>query len=118
MTPPDQRGKSTTTILSKEGGKTIKGGRRTGKYADDDDSSDDNDWWTNEYWTFKKCICNLFALFTNTSHKLLATLSEHFRPIGMPFLFSGYNKCEIKITCSETFLHLGRSNNTFGLLAS
>ena len=43
MTPPDQRGKS-TTILSKKGGKTIKGGRRTGKYADDDDSSDDNDW--------------------------------------------------------------------------
>ena len=43
MTPPDQRNKAKTTILSKKGGKTIKGGRRTGKYADDD-SSDDNDW--------------------------------------------------------------------------
>jgi hypothetical protein len=44
VTPPDQRGKAKTTILSKKGGKTIKGGRRTGKHADDDDSSDDNDW--------------------------------------------------------------------------
>jgi len=44
VTPPDQRGKPKTTILSKKGGKTIKGGRRNGKYADDDDSSDDNDW--------------------------------------------------------------------------
>lgn len=44
MTPPDQRNKAKTTILSKKGGKTIKGGRKTGKYADDDDSSDDNDW--------------------------------------------------------------------------
>jgi len=43
MVPPNQRGKAKTTILSKKGGKTIKGGRRTGKYADDD-SSDDNDW--------------------------------------------------------------------------
>ena len=46
MTPPDQRNKAKTTILSKKGGKTIKGGRKTGKYADDDDSSDDNDWWS------------------------------------------------------------------------
>ena len=35
--------KSKMTILSKKGGKTIKGGRRTGR-NDDDDSSDDNDW--------------------------------------------------------------------------
>ena len=44
MTPPDQRNKAKTTILSKKGGKTIKGGRKTGKYADDEDSRDDNDW--------------------------------------------------------------------------
>ena len=80
MTPPDQRNKAKTTILSKKGGKTIKGGRRTGKYADDD-SSDDNDWWFTRHlkntlhrvayililwdanWTANYCVQTMFWKF-------------------------------------------------------